>query len=258
MTYYRKGEMMNIVVEHLNFSYEKGRNVLTDVHFSAEDGQSIGLIGANGAGKSTLLKILVGLNTGFEGKIMVGDILLKEKNLVEVRKRMGYVFQDSDSQLFMTTVEDDVAFAPRNYGFSENEVKKRTANALKAAGISHLASNPIYKLSGGEKKLAAIATVLSMSPDVILMDEPSAALDPKNRRNLIGILNSLPCLKIIASHDLDFVWDTCDRVLVMGKGTIAADGTPEEILTDGNLLDLYGLELPLSMLSRHDSMRSYS
>ncbi|MDE7476617.1 MAG: energy-coupling factor ABC transporter ATP-binding protein, partial [Lachnospiraceae bacterium] len=160
---------MGIVVEHLKFSYEKklsgarDKNVLADVNFSAENGQSIGLIGANGAGKSTLLKILVGLNTGFEGKITVGDILLDQKNIVEVRKKIGYVFQDSDSQLFMTTVEEDVAFAPRSYGFPEKEVKKRTADALNAAGISHLASKPIYRLSGGEKKLAAIATVLSMT-----------------------------------------------------------------------------------------------
>jgi cobalt/nickel transport system ATP-binding protein len=243
---------MSITVEHLNFSYGNHRdgekeNVLTDVNFTVQEGQSVGLIGANGAGKSTLLKILVGLNTGFDGKVLVEDIPLETAHLAEIRKRLGYVFQDSDSQLFMTTVEEDVAFAPRNYGFAEEEVKRRTTEALKAAGISHLAAKHIYQLSGGEKKLAAIATVLSMTPAVVLMDEPSAALDPRNRRNLIHILNRLTGIKIIASHDLDFIWDTCSRVLVMGNGSIVADGTPEEILTDEKMLDAHGLELPLSI-----------
>ncbi|MGN0142305.1 MAG: energy-coupling factor ABC transporter ATP-binding protein [Roseburia sp.] len=238
---------MKLAVEHLNFAYEKKETVLRDLCFSAEGEQAIGIIGANGAGKSTLLKILVGLNSGFEGRVLVDELELEQKNLAEIRRRIGYVFQDSDSQLFMTTVEEDVAFAPRNYGFPEAEVQRRVQGALAEVGISALAKKPVYKLSGGEKKLASIATVLSMEPEFLLMDEPSAALDPKNRRNLIGVLNRLKCLKVIASHDLDFIWDTCGRVLVIGDGTVAADGIPGEILTDESLLTEYGLELPLSI-----------
>ena len=147
---------------------------------------------------------------------------------------MGYVFQDSNSQLFMTIVFDDVAFAPRNYGLSSAEVDKRVHDALRQVHILELKDKQTYKLSGGEKKLAAIATILSMDPDIILMDEPSAALDPKNRRNLIHILNELPQTKLIASHDLDFIADTCTRVLLLSHGEIVADGNACELLHDKN------------------------
>jgi len=150
----------------------------------------------------------------------------------------------------MTTIEQDVAFAPRNYGLSEDEVEKRVTEALEKVGIAHLRKKNIYELSGGEKKLASIATILSMMPDIILMDEPSVALDPKNRRNLINLLNGFEHLKIITSHDLDFVWDTCNRVILMHGGKIIADGSPDEILRNRTLLEENGLELPLSLSGR--------
>ena len=208
---------------------------------------SIGLIGANGVGKSTLLKLLVGLNLDYEGSIRVEEMPVVKEMLPKVREKIGYVFQDSDSQLFMSTVFEDVAFAPRNYGLPEKEVEKRVNHALKQIHIEHLRDKQIYKMSGGEKKMASIATILAMTPDIILMDEPSAALDPQNRRNLIRVLNEFSYLKLIASHDLDFVWDTCDRTILLSEGRIVCDGDTKEILSDRKLLETHGLELPLSL-----------
>ena len=238
-------------IEHLSFSYEKKTPILQDISFFAGERESIGIIGANGVGKSTLLKILVGLNLNFEGSIRVEEIPLEKQTIGKIREKIGYVFQDADSQLFMPNVYEDVAFAPRNYGLPEEEVKRRAEAALEAVHIEHLREKPIYKLSGGEKKLASIATILSMTPDIILMDEPSVALDPKNRRNLIGILNEFTHLKMIASHDLDFIWDTCERTILMAEGKIVRDGKTEEILQDEELLEAHGLELPLSIYKKN-------
>lgn len=238
---------IHIDVDQLKFSYEKNHPVIKNLTFHAREKDSIGLIGANGAGKSTLLKLLVGLDLGFEGTIRVEEIPLGKETLVKVREKIGFVFQDSDSQLFMTTVYDDIAFAPINYGFPKEEVERRVKQAIAAVHIEHLVDKKIFALSGGEKKLVSIATVLSMHPDVLLLDEPSAALDPKNRRNLIKILNEIDHLKIISSHDLDFIRETCNRIVLMSDGQIVADGSCEEILTNKELLEANNLELPLSM-----------
>lgn len=232
---------------NVNYSYENGTPVLTDVNLHVHPGESIGLIGANGVGKSTLMKLVVGLCTNYTGELEVEGIPVTDKNMAKVRQKIGYVFQDSENQLFMPTVYQDVAFGPRNYGFSEDEVKERTEKALEMVGLSHLKDKQIYKLSGGEKKLAAIATILSLDPKLILMDEPSVALDPRNRRNLIQILEKLPVVRLIASHDLDFIWDTCDRTILMDGGTIVADGSTKDILSNKDLLENHGLELPLRL-----------
>lgn len=241
---------IHINVENVSFSYEKEHPILKNISFTAHENDSIGLIGANGVGKSTLLKILVGLNLGYEGTIRVEEIPLEKATLAKIREKMGYVFQDSDSQLFMSNVYQDVAFAPRNYGLPEEEVERRVMDALERVHIKYLKDKPIYKLSGGEKKMASIATILSMTPDIILMDEPSAALDPKNRRNLINILNEFEHLKLITSHDLDFIWDICERTILMAHGEIIADGPTRDILSDEKLLAENGLELPLSLIRR--------
>lgn len=243
---------MNILeVEELSFSYGNAKEkfcnqVLNQISFHMEEQESIGLIGANGVGKSTFLKLLTGLLTMQEGRLQIAGLEMKKENLQQIRAEIGYVFQDSDSQLFMSTVYEDVAFAPRNYGKSEEETRELVMKALGRVHMDGRRDRQIYRLSGGEKKLVSIATVLAMGSKLMLLDEPSVALDPRNRRNLIRILNELPQAKIIASHDLDFVYDTCKRVLLLSEGRIAADGRAEDILTDRTLLEGHGLELPLS------------
>lgn len=242
--------MQNIEVNHLTFSYGKGKEVLSDISFTASSRESVGIIGANGVGKSTLLKLLVGLLLDDKGKIAVNGLKVTKENLPQIREKIGYVFQDADSQLFMATVYDDVAFGPRNYGYSETEVERRVTEALRRVHIEEMKDRQIYRLSGGQKKLASIATILAMEPNIILLDEPSIALDPKNRRNLIGILNSINSVKVIASHDLDMILDTCERTILIADGKIAKDGRTEEILTDRVLLETNGLELPLCLQER--------
>ena len=237
----------HIICNNVSFSYDKNSEILHSISFSAGHDDSIGLIGANGVGKSTLLRILVGLEMGFTGEVTVGEIKVTKKTLPRIREKIGYVFQDSENQLFMPTVFEDVAFAPRNYGLDAEQVEERVQHALDLIGIDYLRNKQPYKMSGGEKKLAAIATILAMTPDVIMMDEPTIALDPRNRRRLINILNSLDHIKIIASHDLDMVLETCNRVILMSEGQIIADGDTRTILTDKALLEANGLELPFCL-----------
>ncbi|MBE5845716.1 MAG: ABC transporter ATP-binding protein [Butyrivibrio sp.] len=237
------GELLKI--ENLSFSYEGNQQVLTNINLMAHDGESIGIIGSNGIGKSTLMKLLVGLNLDYEGVLEVAGHAVNKKNLNHVREHIGYVFQDSDSQLFLSTVEDDVAFGPQNYGLSDAEVEERVSKALSMVHIEHLRKSHTYKLSGGEKKLSAIATILSMEPDIIIMDEPSIALDPRNRKNLIKILQEIKSLKLITSHDLDFIMDTCERTILIDDGQIIYDGPTDKIMHDEKMLTKHGLELPL-------------
>lgn len=242
---------LNMVnLDHLTFTYDGNREVLSDISFHLKAGETVGLIGANGAGKSTLLKILTGLLTDYKGQVKLDGMDVNKKNLAAVREKTGYVFQDSESQLFLSTVYEDVAFGPRNYGYSEEEVQKKVMSALQQVHIEELKDRPIYRMSGGQKKLAAIATILSMEPEVILFDEPSVGLDPKNRRNLINIINRIGGLKIIASHDLDMIFDTCDKTILIEKGKLIFYGETAKILTDQRLLEESGLELPLSMQIR--------
>ena len=170
--------MTGIQIEHVSFAYEKAHMVLDDINIEAKGSESIGLLGANGVGKSTLLKMLVGLNLDFQGRILVDGIPVEKKTLPEVRQKIGYVFQDSDSQLFLSTAYEDIAFGPRNYGVPEEEVEKRVSRALELTGISHLKDRQTYKMSGGEKKLVSIATILSMEPEIILMDLQKRTLKP--------------------------------------------------------------------------------
>lgn len=241
--------MANHLIEcnNISFSYENGKEILKGVSFQTGRKEAIGIIGANGVGKSTLLRILVGLELGFSGEAYINRIPVNKKNLAEVRRKTGYLFQDSENQLFTQTVYNDVAFGPRNYGLKEEEVNERVEAALSSIGITHLKEKQIHKMSGGEKKMASIATVLAMDPDIILLDEPTIALDPKNRRRLIQTLNRLDYVKLIASHDLDMILETCDRVILMSDGRIIREGNTELILRDKELLEAYGLELPLCL-----------
>ena len=240
-----------IELNNVCFSYNNEKQTLSNINIKIEDNESVGIIGANGAGKSTFLKLLVGLELNYTGEINVNNLKVEKDNLVSIRKDIGYVFQDSDSQLFMPTVYEDVAFAPRNYGFSKEEIEERTINALKSVGIEELKDKSIYKLSGGQKKLVSIATVLSLKPSILIFDEPTIALDPKNRRRFINVINSLEGTKIITSHDLDLIYDTCSRTILLSVGKIVKDGDTKTILTNKELLENNGLELPLSMTRRN-------
>ena len=234
---------------NLHFVYPDGHKAINGLNFKIHHGESVGIIGANGAGKSTLLLLLMGVLLPSDGEIIVGDIPLTKKTLSMIRQRMGMVFQNPDDQLFMSTVYDDVAFAPRNYGLDEKEVEKRVTEALDMVGIQHLKDRAPFKLSGGEKRAAAIATVLSTQPDILIMDEPTASLDPKSRRKVMRILESFDHTKIITSHDLDMVYELCKRTIVIKNGEIVADGVTSEILLNEELMHKCGLELPPTIQS---------
>ncbi|MFT4145359.1 MAG: energy-coupling factor ABC transporter ATP-binding protein [Mobilitalea sp.] len=234
----------------VSFSYERDKDILKNVSFYADTQESIGLIGANGVGKSTLLRILVGLELNFTGEVLVDQVPVNKKNLSQIRSNLGYLFQDSENQLFTPSVYQDVAFALQNNNLDQKLIDERVMRALETVNIGHLKDNKVYKLSGGEKKLASIATILAMNPKILLMDEPTIALDPKNRRTLINTLNKLDYLKIIASHDLDMVLETCSRVILLSEGQVVADDAAEKILTNKELLEKHGLELPLCMSGR--------
>ncbi len=239
-----------IELRSVSFAYEKNNYILQNITLQANAHEAIGLVGANGVGKSTLLQLLVGLLPGFSGSVTIAGLPLTEADLPEIRAKVGCVLQDSDSQLFMPTAFEDIAFAPRNYGLPEEAVEARVAHILNLVGIQRLRDKQIFKMSGGEKRLVAIATALSLLPDILLMDEPSAALDPRSRRRLINLLNSFTQLKIIASHDLDFILDTCERTILLENGRIVSDGPTSVLLSDRGLLEAHGLELPLSLQRR--------
>ncbi len=238
-----------IEFEHVSFSYESDRPVLRDISFRIERGESVGLIGANGAGKSTVMKLLLGLIRG-EGRILVDGIEVSKATLPEVRRKMGFVLQNSDNQMFMPTVYEDMMFGPLNYGLSREEAEKRVDAVLDGLGLADLKQRHNHRISGGEKRMAAIATVLAMEPEAVLMDEPSSALDPYNRRVVINTIRALPMTKLITSHDLDMILDTCKRVILLSGGEVAADGPAESILRDRALLEAHRMELPLSLAGR--------
>jgi len=223
-------------VQDLHYAYPDGQLALRGISLDIQPGESVGLIGSNGAGKSTLLLHLNGVLQPASGSVQVNGLLVNAGNLLAVRRMVGLVFQDPDDQLFMPTVQEDVAFGPRNMGLSEREVQARVAQALTTVGAGHLASRAPYRLSGGEKRMVAIAGVLAMAPTLLVQDEPSAGLDPAARRRLITLLAGFAHTQLIASHDLDLVREVCSRVLVMREGIIEADGTPEVIFADADLL----------------------
>ena len=235
--------------ENVSFSYEQGSPVIRDMSFSIGDGESVGLIGANGAGKSTIMKLLLGLVTG-EGRILIDDIEVSRGTLGQIRRKLGFVLQNSDNQMFMPTVYEDMMFAPLNYMVSREDAEKRVDDVLERLGLQYLKHKYNHKISGGEKRMAAIATILAMEPEAILMDEPTSALDPYNRRIVINTIKELEQTKIITSHDLDMILDTCDRVILISDGRIAADGGSREILSDRELLEAHHMELPLSLQTR--------
>ncbi len=240
-----------IEFREVSFSYDGEHPVVENLSFTIKKGESVGLIGANGAGKSTLMKLLLGLLSG-TGEILVGGLPVIKKNLPSIRQKLGFVLQDSDNQMFMPTVYEDMIFGPRNYGLSKEEAECRVDEVLAQLDLTALKYRHNHKLSGGEKRMAAIATILAMQPEAILMDEPSTALDPVNRRTVIRTVNALPQTKLIASHDLDMILDTCDRVILLANGKIVADGKADAILRDKALLEANRMELPFCLQGYHE------
>ena len=236
-----------ITFDNVSFAYETGASVLRGVSFHIAPGEAIGLIGANGAGKSTIMKLMLGLLPCTEGEIRVDGVRVEKKTLPQIRRTLGFVLQDSDRQMFMPTVYEDMMFAPRNYGLSKEEAEQKVDAVLQQLGLTELKHRHNHKISGGEKRMAAIATILAMEPKAILMDEPSIALDPFNRRTVIHAINGLSMTKLIASHDLDMILDTCSRVLLLSGGQLVADGRAEDILRDRALLEANRMELPFCL-----------
>jgi len=234
-----------IELHALGHDYPDGTPALRNVDLRIMPGEAVAVVGANGAGKSTLLSHLSGLLWPSTGQVCVQGRALTRDSLTQVRRAVGFVFQDADDQLFMPTVHDDVAFGPANQGLSASQVRSRVESALAAVGASPLASRAPYRLSGGEKRAVAIAGVLAMEPSILVLDEPSAGLDPAARRRLITLLASLGQTRIIATHDLDLVLEVCPRVIVLHEGQVQADGAPPAVFADLALLRRCHLEPPL-------------
>ena len=227
----------------LRFTYPDGTEVLRGVDFVVEQGESVAIIGPNGAGKSTLLLHLNGILRG-TGDLRILGLPVENKNLREVRRRVGVVFQDPEDQLFLNSVAQDVAFGPANMGLAEDDIEARVRDALASVDMQGFEDRSTHHLSFGQKKRIATATVLAMRPEVVVLDEPSSNLDPKARRHLINILNELPVTKIIVTHDLPVAYELCERALILSQGQIVADGPIESVLLDRSLLAAHDLELP--------------
>jgi cobalt/nickel transport system ATP-binding protein len=228
----------------LHYAYPDGQVALAGVSFTVSPGERLALLGPNGAGKTTLAHHLNGIRRGDRGLVQVGDLKLDDRTVGEIRHRVGLVFQNPDDQLFMPTVRQDVGFGPANLGITGDHLNKVVGEALAAVGAEGLASRVPHHLSGGERRKVAVATVLAMEPSVLVLDEPTSGLDPAGRRELIGVLESLPMAQLVITHDLPFALELCDRTLIMDGGRIVADGKTAEILGDEALLRMHRLEMP--------------
>ncbi len=233
-----------LAVKDLSFSYPDGHVALRDVSLEIERGQKVALVGPNGAGKSTLMLHLNGILHGQQGQLQVGRLPVTQANLPQIRAMVGLVFQNPDDQLFSPTVFEDVAFGPLHMGLPEPEVRARVARALEQVNMAGYAGRLSYHLSTGEKKRIAIATVLSMEPELLVLDEPSAGLDPRARRGLSDLLRALPLTMLISSHDMLLVHELFPRMIIMDEGRVVADGPTEALLNDEALLEAHGLERP--------------
>lgn len=237
----------HIVAHDLGYTYPDGTQALRGVSFSVAPGEAVALVGENGAGKSTLLRHFTGCLLPSGGTLSVGGIELAAENLPALRRSVGMVFQNPDDQLFMPTVGEDVAFGLRGRGLPEAEAEARALQALRTVGADHLSGRPPYRLSQGEKRAAAIAGVLAMEPEVLVMDEPTSNLDPLSRRRLISLLKTFRHTRVIATHDLDLALEVCPRTIVIHRGCVTADGPSAEIFADAALLERSSLEAPPSL-----------
>jgi cobalt/nickel transport system ATP-binding protein len=229
-----------IEIDNLSFTYPDGTRALDGLSLRIEEGRRVALLGPNGAGKSTLLLHLNGVHRG-NGNVRIFGEPITDRNLRRIRQRVGLVFQNPDDQLFCPTVRDDVAFGPRNLGLPEPEVERRVEASLRAVGAPDVGGKSPFHLSIGQRKRAAIATVLAMDAAILVLDEPTSNLDPRGRREIARLLKGLGGTQIVATHDLDLARDLCDRVVVLHAGRVAAEGPPEGLLADEALLERYDL-----------------
>ncbi len=233
-----------IELEDVSYRYPDGTQALEGVSLTVREGRSLALLGPNGAGKSTLLLHLNGILRPAEGSVRIAGREITDATIRDVRRDVGLVFQDPDDQLFMTTLYEDVAFGPLNMGLAPAEADARVHEALHEIGLADAASRPGHHLSFGQRKRAALATVLVMDPRVLVLDEPTANLDPRSRRQMIDLLHLLGTTALVATHDMDVAWELCVDAAVLDGGGIVAFGTREEVLTNEALLHEHGLELP--------------
>ena len=244
--------------DDVHYRYPNGYEALCGVSFRITHGEKVALVGANGAGKSTLMLHTNGLLMPSQGGVVLGGIALTRRTLPLVRQSVGLVFQDSDNQLFMPMVEEDVAFGPSNMRLEPEEIRRRVTEALDAVGALHLRGASPFRLSGGQKKRVAIATVLSMEPSVLVMDEPTSNLDPRARRQIIDLIRRFGHTTLIATHDMEMVLDLCDRTIVMKQGRIVADGSTRHVFGDLALLEECGLEQPCELRMKRALKREYA
>jgi cobalt/nickel transport system ATP-binding protein len=231
-------------VRELAFAYPDGSQALFGVDLTVEPGERVAVLGPNGAGKTTLVMHLNGIHAAQHGVVTVGGLPVKKEHLREIRRRVGIVFQDPDDQLFMPTVREDVAFGPANLGLRGDELEARVRAALEAVGMEEFTDRAPHHLSFGQRRRVAVATVLAMEPEILVLDEPSSNLDPAGRRELADILRSLRITMLMVTHDLPYALELCPRAVVMNRGTIVADGATVQILSDADLMRANRLELP--------------
>mgnify|MGYP000966533486 CR=1 FL=1 len=244
--------------DDVHYRYPNGYEALCGVSFRITHGEKVALVGANGAGKSTLLLHTNGLLMPSQGGVVLGGIALTRRTLPLVRQSVGLVFQDSDNQLFMPTVEEDVAFGPSNMRLEPEEIRRRVTEALDAVGAIDLRGESPFRLSGGQKRRVAIATVLAMEPSVLVMDEPTSNLDPRARRQIIDLIRRFSHTTLIATHDMEMVLDLCDRTIVMKEGRIVADGSTRHVFGDLALLEECGLEQPCELRMKRALKKEYA
>lgn len=244
------GKSAFIQVQGLSYSYGGGRAVLGDIEFDVAEGERVALVGPSGAGKSTLLMHLNGLLPDRlpadcdRASVVVGGVPIRKSSVAEVRRLVGFVFQDPDDQLFCPTVREDVGFGPLNLGLARDEVLRRISQSLEQVGLAGLEYRSTLQLSTGERKRVCLAGVLACHPDVLVLDEPFANLDPRARRVLVEILREFSGAQVIATHDLEFVVELCDRVIILDDGVVKADGPVRDVLSDEVLIARHGLEVP--------------
>ncbi|MBX3284186.1 MAG: ABC transporter ATP-binding protein [Actinobacteria bacterium] len=233
-----------VEVRGLAYAYPDGRQALFGVDLCIEPGERVALLGPNGAGKTTLALHLNGVLTAGAGEVRISGVPVAKEHLKEVRRRVGIVFQDPDDQLFMPTVGQDVAFGPANLGLRGDALATRVRQALDAVGMADVADRAPHHLSFGQRRRVAVATVLAMEPDVLVLDEPTSNLDPVARRELADVLRSLSLTTLVITHDLPYALELCPRSLVLDEGRIVADGATEDLLADDELMAAHRLELP--------------